>query len=52
MRPILVRYPEDSVEAAVEADALDAALDVNTVLMRRALFGVAARDAGKAPRGG
>ncbi len=50
MRPILVRYPEDPVEAVVEADALAAALDVNTVLVRGPLFGVAAQDVGEAPR--
>ncbi|MEV6774734.1 DUF5954 family protein [Streptomyces syringium] len=34
----------------MEADALAAALDVNAVLVRGPLFGVAAQDAGEAPR--
>ncbi|WP_372412298.1 DUF5954 family protein [Streptomyces luteireticuli] len=38
------------MEAVVEADALDAALDVDTVLVRGPLFGVAAQDAGEALR--
>ncbi|MBH1937783.1 hypothetical protein I5Q34_26515 [Streptomyces sp. AV19] len=50
MRPVIVRYPEGPVEAVAEADALDAALDMNAVLVRGPLFGVAAQDAGEAPR--
>ncbi|MFJ8311422.1 MULTISPECIES: DUF5954 family protein [unclassified Streptomyces] len=49
MRRIVVRYPEDPVEAVVEADALDAALDVEALLVRGPLFGVAAQDVGEAP---
>ncbi|MBZ4323059.1 DUF5954 family protein [Streptomyces sp. SCA2-4] len=50
VRPIKVRYPEDPVEAVVEADALDAALHVDAVLVRGPLFGVVAQDVGEAPR--
>ncbi|MFH8349504.1 DUF5954 family protein [Streptomyces sp. NPDC018045] len=50
MRPIAVRHPEDPVEAVMEADALDAALDTTTILVRGPLFGVAAQDTGQAPR--
>ncbi|MBC2876437.1 MULTISPECIES: DUF5954 family protein [Streptomyces] len=50
VRPIKVRYPEGPVEAVVEADALDAALDVDTVLVRGPLFGVVAQDAGEEQR--
>ncbi|GHF65786.1 hypothetical protein GCM10010218_54200 [Streptomyces mashuensis] len=50
MQPIVIRYPEGPVEAVVEADALDAALDLNRVMVRGPLFGVAAQGAGEAPR--
>ncbi|MEU1301394.1 DUF5954 family protein [Streptomyces shenzhenensis] len=50
MRPIVVRHPQDPVEAVGEADALDATPDIETVLTRSPLFGVAAQDDGEAPR--
>ncbi|OKI02398.1 hypothetical protein A6A06_15260 [Streptomyces sp. CB02923] len=50
MRRIVVRHPKDPVEAVMEADALDAALGTATILVRGPLFGVAAQDAGQAPR--
>ncbi|MFI6684249.1 DUF5954 family protein [Streptomyces sp. NPDC050485] len=45
MRRIVVRYPEDPVEAVMEADALDAAQAIESLLVRGPLFGVAAQDA-------
>ncbi|MFE2044907.1 DUF5954 family protein [Streptomyces sp. NPDC059477] len=50
MWPIVVRQPQDPVEAVMEADAYDASLNVRTMLVRGPLFGVAAQDAGQAPR--
>ncbi len=50
VRPILVKCPEGPVEAVVEADALDAALDMDSVLARVPLSGVVSQDAGEAPR--
>ncbi|MFF8566292.1 DUF5954 family protein [Streptomyces albidoflavus] len=43
-RRIVVRAPEDPVEAVTEADACDAPLDVDTALIRGPLFGVAAQE--------
>lgn len=43
-RRIVVRAPEDPVEAVTEADACDAPFDVDAALIRGPLFGVAARD--------
>ncbi|MEV0281179.1 DUF5954 family protein [Streptomyces sp. NPDC050610] len=50
MRRIVVRYPEGPVESVEEADALDAAVGIDTLLVRGPLFGVAAQDAGEASR--
>ncbi|KOG91700.1 DUF5954 family protein [Streptomyces varsoviensis] len=50
MRRIVVRYPEDPVESVAEADALDAAVGIETLLVRGPLFGVAAQDAGETSR--
>ncbi|MFI0168030.1 DUF5954 family protein [Streptomyces sp. NPDC017095] len=50
MRPIVIRFPEDPVEAVMEADALDATLDAKTLLVRGPLFGVAAQEPGEEPR--
>lgn len=49
-RKIVVRAPEGPVEAVTEADAADAPLDVDTVLIRGPLFGVVARDEGEDSR--
>ncbi|MGW5392135.1 DUF5954 family protein [Streptomyces koyangensis] len=43
-RRIVVRAPEDPVEAVTEADACDSPLDVDTALIRGPLFGVAAQE--------
>ncbi|MFI7102426.1 DUF5954 family protein [Streptomyces sp. NPDC050161] len=44
-RPVAVRLPVEPVEAAVEADAVDAAKQAGDVAIRGPLFGVAAQDA-------
>lgn len=49
-RPVVVRVPVEPVEAAVEADAVDAMSLAGTVGVRGPLFGVAAQDVGKGPR--
>ncbi|UQX04425.1 DUF5954 family protein [Streptomyces sp. RerS4] len=41
-RPVVVRFPVEPVEAAVEADAMDAAVRAASVVVRGPLFGVAA----------
>ncbi|MFJ3229643.1 DUF5954 family protein [Streptomyces sp. NPDC086787] len=48
--PIVVRLPQDPVEAVVEADAIDAELDPRKMMVRGPLFGVVAQAAGEAPR--
>ncbi|MET9886470.1 DUF5954 family protein [Streptomyces sp. NPDC006430] len=45
-RPMVVRVPVEPVEAAVEADAVDAAARAGDVMVRGPLFGVAAQSAG------
>ncbi|MFK0289812.1 DUF5954 family protein [Streptomyces sp. NPDC090442] len=45
VRPMVVRVPVEPVEAAMEADAVDAAAQVGEVAIRGPLFGVAAQDA-------
>ncbi|MER5886190.1 DUF5954 family protein [Streptomyces sp. NPDC001941] len=45
-RPLVVRLPVEPVEAAVEADALDAAARTHAVAVRGPVFGVAARRGG------
>ncbi|WP_051950860.1 DUF5954 family protein [Actinacidiphila yeochonensis] len=50
MWPVVVRYPDGPVEAVAEADALDAARQAQTLLVRGPLFGVVAQDPGEAPR--
>ncbi|MET9319547.1 DUF5954 family protein [Streptomyces sp. NPDC003038] len=49
-RPMVVRVPVEPVEAAVEADAVDAAARAGDVVVRGPLFGVAAQCAGDGPR--
>ncbi|MEU7555388.1 DUF5954 family protein [Streptomyces sp. NPDC044571] len=49
-RPVVVRVPVEPVEAAVEADAVDAVSRAGDVVVRGPLFGVAAQSAGDAPR--
>ncbi|MFG2987736.1 DUF5954 family protein [Streptomyces sp. NPDC048257] len=49
-RPLVVRVPVEPVEAAVEADALDAVARAGDVVVRGPLFGVAAQSAGDGPR--
>ncbi|TSB21475.1 hypothetical protein FNJ62_18455 [Streptomyces benahoarensis] len=49
-RPLVVRYPDGPVEAVMEADALDAMSDVDAMLVRGPLFGVAAQSPEDAPR--
>ncbi|MEV7520477.1 DUF5954 family protein [Streptomyces sp. NPDC091371] len=49
-RPVVVRVPVEPVEAAVEADAVDAAARAGDVVVRGPLFGVAAQSAGDGPR--
>ncbi|MFF4422947.1 DUF5954 family protein [Streptomyces sp. NPDC001549] len=49
-RPVVVRVPVEPVEAAVEADALDAVARAGDVVVRGPLFGVAAQSAGDGPR--
>ncbi|MET9699356.1 DUF5954 family protein [Streptomyces sp. NPDC006529] len=49
-RPIVVRVPVEPVEAAMEADAVDAAAQVGEVVVRGPLFGVAAQYPGDAGR--
>lgn len=49
-RPVLVRVPVEPVEAAVEADAVDAAMRAGEVAVRGPLFGVAAQGAGDGSR--
>lgn len=44
MRPVTVRVPVEPVEAAVEADARDAAVHSDRLAVRGPLFGVAAQD--------
>ncbi|MFF9481589.1 DUF5954 family protein [Streptomyces sp. NPDC014733] len=49
-RPVVVRPPDGPVEAVMEADALDAMSDVDVMLVRGPLFGVAAQSPEDAPR--
>ncbi|WP_030714692.1 DUF5954 family protein [Streptomyces sp. NRRL F-2580] len=49
-RPMVVRVPVEPVEAAVEADAVDAVTRTAGVVVRGPLFGVAAQGAGDEPR--
>ncbi|MEU6864250.1 DUF5954 family protein [Streptomyces sp. NPDC046876] len=49
-RPVVVRVPVEPVEAAVEADAVDAAARAGDVVVRGPLFGVVAQGVGEAPR--
>ncbi|HSA51051.1 MAG TPA: DUF5954 family protein [Yinghuangia sp.] len=49
-RPLLVRVPTEPVEAAVEADAVDAARREGTLVVRGPLFGVVAQAAEDGPR--
>ncbi|MFI7176350.1 DUF5954 family protein [Streptomyces spororaveus] len=49
-RPVVVRVPVEPVEAAVEADALDAAARAGDVVVRGPLFGVAAQSPEDGPR--
>ncbi|WP_329389309.1 DUF5954 family protein [Streptomyces sp. NBC_01351] len=49
-RPVVVRVPVEPVEAAIEADAIDAAARAGNVVVRGPLFGVAAQGAGDGPR--
>lgn len=49
-RPVVVRVPVEPVEAAREADALDAAARAGDVVVRGPLFGVAAQSAEDGPR--
>ncbi|KAB8163038.1 hypothetical protein FH609_004015 [Streptomyces sp. 3MP-14] len=49
-RPVLVRVPVEPVEAAVEADAVDAAMRASDMAVRGPLFGVATQDANDGPR--
>lgn len=43
--PVVVRYPDGPLEEVVEADAVDAARQAHTLMVRGPLFGVAVRDA-------
>ncbi|MFJ2774742.1 DUF5954 family protein [Streptomyces sp. NPDC087300] len=47
--PVVVRIPQEPVEAAMEADAVDA-IHTQDVVVRGPLFGVAAQDAADGPR--
>ncbi|MFG2985556.1 DUF5954 family protein [Streptomyces sp. NPDC048258] len=49
-RPMVVRVPVEPVEAAMEADAVDAVTRAGDVVVRGPLFGVAAQCAGDGPR--
>ncbi|MFD8410162.1 DUF5954 family protein [Streptomyces sp. NPDC059650] len=49
-RPMVVRVPVEPVEAAAEADAVDAVARAGDVAVRGPLFGVAARRPGDGPR--
>ncbi|MFD4741948.1 DUF5954 family protein [Streptomyces virginiae] len=49
-RPVVVRVPVEPVEAAREADALDAVARAGDVVVRGPLFGVAAQSPGDGPR--
>ncbi|WP_328786694.1 MULTISPECIES: DUF5954 family protein [unclassified Streptomyces] len=49
-RPVVVRVPVEPVEAAMEADALDAAARAGDVVVRGPLFGVVAQSAEDGPR--
>ncbi|MEU3778201.1 DUF5954 family protein [Streptomyces sp. NPDC032472] len=49
-RPMMVRVPVEPVEAAVEADAVDAAARAGDVVVRGPLFGVVAQGVGEGPR--
>ncbi|MFG2975485.1 DUF5954 family protein [Streptomyces sp. NPDC048331] len=49
-RPVVVRVPVEPVEAAREADALDAVARAGDVVVRGPLFGVAAQAPGDGPR--
>ncbi|MER6914552.1 DUF5954 family protein [Streptomyces sp. NPDC000594] len=49
-RPVLVRVPVEPVEAAVEADAVDAAAWLGGLAVRGALYGVVAQGAGDGAR--
>ncbi|MFD7630304.1 DUF5954 family protein [Streptomyces sp. NPDC059851] len=49
-RPMVVRVPVEPVEAAVEADAVDAVARAGEVAVRGPLFGVAAQGPGDGPR--
>ncbi|MFI6048965.1 DUF5954 family protein [Streptomyces violascens] len=48
-RPITVRVPVEPVEAAVEADAMDAVARMGNLVVRGPLFGVVAQDVGAGP---
>ncbi|MBV2354871.1 hypothetical protein KUM39_10915 [Streptomyces sp. J2-1] len=50
MPPIVVRVPDEPVEAVREADARDAASEVRSVVVRGPLFGVAVQKEGEEPR--
>lgn len=43
--PVVVRYPHGPVEEVVEADAIDAARQAQSLMVRGPLFGVAVQDA-------
>ncbi|MCX5206911.1 DUF5954 family protein [Streptomyces sp. NBC_00237] len=49
-RPMVVRVPREPVEAAVEADAVDAMVRAGDVAVRGPLFGVAVQGAEDGPR--
>ncbi|MGW7103946.1 DUF5954 family protein [Streptomyces sp. NPDC054838] len=49
-RPVVVRVPVEPVEAAMEADAVDAVSRAGGVVVRGPLFGVATQDAGEGQR--
>lgn len=49
VRPITVRVPVEPVEAAVEADAVDAVARMENLVVRGPLFGVAAQEDGDGP---
>ncbi|MFI1094113.1 DUF5954 family protein [Streptomyces sp. NPDC020917] len=50
MWPVVVRYPDGPVEAVEEADAVDAARQAQTLMVRGPLYGVAAQSGGDGPR--
>ncbi|MCX5195521.1 DUF5954 family protein [Streptomyces sp. NBC_00249] len=49
-RPLVVRVPVEPVEAAMEADAVDAVARAGDVVVRGPLFGVASQGEGDGPR--